>query len=199
MGTLTLLCYTGVSLFMSLLLPQMGLTKPKSAYEPKLYSLTSSDLWVASHGIFGFCMLSTTWVTSVSGTLVLFSLVGISWAVAAWIPYSLIDSELHGLQAYLSAASHVHSGNRGNVRGLVYGVHNFAICLPQILMSSAMGIVWATSATNDTSSHYDDSSVVWFLRIGGLSALAAMYIATWIQDRTEYEVEYTELIPQEER
>lgn len=114
-------------------------------------------------------MIGTFFVTSQSGNVLLFSMVGISWAITARVPYSLLGDELsRGSSRWSDDVAEA-----SDHQGLVYGLHNLAICLPQIFMMALMGLAWLFMPTND-----DVSGVVWFLRLGGLSAFAAAYAAT---------------------
>jgi solute carrier family 45 protein 1/2/4 len=65
-------------------------------------------------------------------------------------------------------------------------MHNLFISVPQIIMTSTMGIIWTFSGP-DGKTGADAINVVWFLRLGGLFALGAMYLATWIDDPVEEE------------
>lgn len=121
-------------------------------------------------------MLGTFFVTSATGTVLLFSIVGISWAVTSRMPFSLIGDELS------QAPTYWNEEDLSNCQGLIYGLHNLAICLPQMIIMSVMGTVWLLTETKD-----DYVQVVWFLRCGGIFALVATYFTTRLDERFQQE------------
>ena len=185
MGSLTLLVYSTVALCMAVLLPNLV-----SASK----SITMCHLWIASHGLFGISMLGTFLVSSSFGTVLLFGIVGFSWATSAWVPYALLGAEAsrapekyHGS---VTTADHddnevdenEHFGDQddmSNQLGLIYGIHNLSICAPQILICLGMGLVLMLSGDVSNKQSFDTA---WVLRLGGVFALVAMYIATGIQE-----------------
>ena len=66
-----------------------------------------------------------------------------------------------------------------NQSGLIYGVHNFFICLPQFLITLGMGAQWMLSAVEKGSDDEQDLDLV--LRLDGAFALMAMCISTGIR------------------
>jgi solute carrier family 45 protein 1/2/4 len=177
-GTLTLLVYTTIALFMSIALPRLtALWKKK---------VTMRHLWIASHGVFGFAMLSTFVVTSSVGTILVFGTVGFSWAVTAWIPYALLGTETAFQSAkqthipihrydYRPLSNENDKEDEQNLLqevedeednenddedddddishrlGLIYGIHNLSICVPQILITLGMGLIWIVSQSQSQS------------------------------------------------
>ncbi|KAI0159058.1 putative sucrose transport protein [Pestalotiopsis sp. NC0098] len=169
LGALTPLLYSAVSIFVTFWWSSQSSDGGASFRISDDFALTGRDIWVGSHCIFGAAMIGTFFVTSPSGNVLLFSMVGISWAVTARVPYSLLGDELsRGSSRWSDDVAEA-----SDHQGLVYGLHNLAICLPQILMMALMGLAWLSMPAND-----DVSGVVWFLRLGGLSAFAAAYTAT---------------------
>ncbi|KAL5478314.1 hypothetical protein ACEPAI_2498 [Sanghuangporus weigelae] len=53
-----------------------------------------SELWAFSHILFAFCMWATFFVSTVSGASLLVTLVGFSWAITQWAPFSLLAEEI---------------------------------------------------------------------------------------------------------
>ncbi|KAF3022068.1 hypothetical protein E8E14_013375 [Neopestalotiopsis sp. 37M] len=171
-GALAPLSYSAVSLLMAFVWTSQYSNDGSVLNFSNTLSVTDRDIWIGSHCIFGWSMLSTFFVTSAFGTVLLFSAIGISWAVTARVPYSLLGHELSRGSTYLGVE------DVSDHQGLIYGVHNLAICLPQILMMAFMGLVWLFTQTNDGT-----VGVVWFLRLGGLSAFAAAYFATRLDEK----------------
>ncbi|KAK1760006.1 major facilitator superfamily domain-containing protein [Echria macrotheca] len=171
-GALAPLSYSTVSLFTALLLPNISATDT-GGWTTILFR--PQNLWLVSNLIFGFAMLGTIFVNTATGTVLLFSVVGISWAITHRVPYSLLGDELsqespEGRTQEDLSRSH----------GLVYGVHYMAICLPQIFIMSVMSVVWMSADMTGGSA----LGVVWFLRLGGVSALLAAYCTTRLEQAT---------------
>ncbi|KAL5498014.1 hypothetical protein ACEPAH_2945 [Sanghuangporus vaninii] len=53
-----------------------------------------SELWAFSHLLFAFCMWATFFVSTVYGASLLVTLVGFSWAITQWAPFSLLAEEI---------------------------------------------------------------------------------------------------------
>lgn len=148
LGHVTPLVYSAVSFLVSLLLPRN--------YASNSF-ISKRTLWAISHAIFSLAMLGTFAVHSALGTVILFSTIGISWAISCQMPYSLIGDELVRL--------HREETQLADSQGVIHGIHNMAICLPQIVAMLAMGVMWTA---------FDSVAVAWVLRLSGLSALLAM-------------------------
>ena len=192
-GSLTLLGFSTVALFAAISLP--------SLVSARKY-FTMRHLWLASQGILGFSMLATFVFTSTMGTVFLFSIVGFSWAASVWIPYALLGAEISPCPSQrqgpgpVSVTENCHDQEKGHHShgeygddvdvssqpGLIYGMHNFSICLPQMLVTLGMGVQSMLSADNSNGYNEHDLSVVWVLRLGGCCALVATYLATGIED-----------------
>ncbi|TFK45670.1 MFS general substrate transporter [Heliocybe sulcata] len=54
-----------------------------------------STLWAASHLLFTICMAVTWFTSSVSTATVLMAVVGFSWAITQWAPFSLLGEAIH--------------------------------------------------------------------------------------------------------
>ncbi|CRG87884.1 Sucrose transport protein SUC9 [Talaromyces islandicus] len=149
-GHVTPLVYSTVSFLVSMLLPH-NYTNSR---------ISKRTLWASSHAIFSLVMLGTFAVRSALGTVILFSAVGISWAISCQMPYSLIGDELVRL--------HREEKQLADSQGVIHGIHNAAICLPQIVVMLAMGVMWMA---------FESVAVDWVLRLSGVSALLAMGFA----------------------
>jgi hypothetical protein len=146
-------------------------------------------------------MIGTVFVRSALGTVILFSLVGFTCAISSRIPYSLLGEEL--------ARSRAHDYNDDDEaedyyrtrQGLIHGIHNIAICLPQVIIMLIMGLFWVitekeTVSHNGSVENQKFPDVVWFLRLGGLFSVGAMYYTTKLHQRTQNRVgsiEYDEV------
>jgi solute carrier family 45 protein 1/2/4 len=189
-GSLTLLIYTALSLCTGIILPYLS-----SIHKP----LTMRRLWVASLGLFGLAMMGTFVVFSTTGTIVLFACVGFSWAVSAWIPYALLGAEACRIaeqrdicRSLCCDDSNTGEGNGSRDEdeildqlGLIYGLHNLSICLPQILMCVGISLALVISGAKNSRIDGQTLDPVWILRLGGVLALIAMYVATGIREPFE--------------
>lgn len=183
-GSFVLLTFSAMALFAAILLPTLV-----SIHS----SLTLRRIWIVTQAAFASSMLATFMFTSTIGTLALFSLVGFSWAASNWIPFALLGTEVstsssrRQLSDGLDDEEKYHnpttiradSGNLSIHRGLVYGLHNFFICLPQILVTLGMGVI---SIMVDSDSGEEKLELAWILRLGGIFAVVAMYLATKLDD-----------------
>ena len=123
------------------------------------------QVWIAAQGLFGVTMLSASITFSSVGAILLFSMMGFSWAASVWIPFALLGEEtssgrplteqdampLTAAQDYTSDDEEsgydekdVRGGGRqgcelSSLPGLVYGMHNVSIAFPQILVTLGMG------------------------------------------------------------
>ncbi|KAL8750570.1 MAG: hypothetical protein Q9184_006379 [Pyrenodesmia sp. 2 TL-2023] len=183
-GSFVLLTFSATSLFAAVLLPTLVSLRS---------SFTLRPIWIATQTIFASSMLATLIFTSTMGTVVLFSLVGFSWAASNWIPFALLGTELSSCSSrrqlsdgsddeekyHNPTAFHADSENLSNNPGLVYGLHNFSICLPQILVTLGMGVI---SIISDSDSGEETLELAWILRLGGIFSFVAVYLATKLHD-----------------
>lgn len=184
-GSFVLLAFSAMSLFAAILLPTLVSASS---------SFTLRRIWVATQALFASSMLATLIFTSTIGTILLFSLVGVSWAASNWIPFALLGTELSSSssrrqlsddgsddEAKYHKPTDIHSDPENILThpGLVYGLHNLFICLPQILVTLGMGIV---SVLSDSGGGEDTLKLAWILRLGGIFALVSMYLATKLDD-----------------
>ena len=138
-------------------------------------------------------------VHSSAGGIAVAGIVGVSWALTSWVPYALIALELTGLHSEarvrrvkLQAIEESPTG-QGTLEepqdqvvldkledqaGVVLGLHNVAICAPQVLSSLiSSGIFKITQKDRGIAG---DDSIAWVLRFGGVAALIAAFMTTKI-------------------
>lgn len=209
MGSLAPLFYSVVALFIAMTLPcQTSVTTVESnSSSGHWYLLNPQNLWIVSHGLFAVSMLGTFIVESAMGTVLLFSIVGFSWAITSRVPYSLLGDELSRSRIYTDDEEEDYLADR---QGLIYGIHNFAVCVPQVIIMLVMVFFWIF--TEEVHGNHGEGrdrdveeflGVVWFLRLGGLSALVAMYFAIKLRQCASdtHQIGYVDYvqIPLEER
>ncbi|KAH8811048.1 major facilitator superfamily domain-containing protein [Xylogone sp. PMI_703] len=131
-------------------------------------SLTRT-LWTYSQVFFAVCMFATVFITDALPATIMVTLVGISWAVSNWAPFSLVATEV---------ASQL-TGDNG--AGISFGLLNVAICLPQVLVVivSSIQFRFFTSSSLSTTD-YRGYGIVWLFCSGGISSLVAAYHITRI-------------------
>lgn len=86
-GSFALLCYAIVSVIAGITLPTLT--------THSIPHVTLKNVWTFSLLVFSLTMLSTHFVSSVSGATVVLALLGISWACIMWIPFALIGEYLN--------------------------------------------------------------------------------------------------------
>ncbi|EPE24423.1 MFS general substrate transporter [Glarea lozoyensis ATCC 20868] len=187
-GSLGMLIFASVSLFSSVTIPLLARPVnhaqrhnnqcPSPWHIQLLKSLFDTrigirDIWTISHIIFATCMLATLLVSSISGTCILVGIAGISWAVTIWAPFAIISIELSVIN---DADEGTDDSQSSPQVGMVIGLHNVAIAVPQIVAALVCGLVFALF--DGPGSAGGEESVGWVLRIGGISALAAAYSTT---------------------
>lgn len=184
-GSLALLISSIVSLLTAVLLPHLTHQPPSNW--TSTYRKTSGNrnwnefitpwlsmrrLWVMSSALFAMCMFCTLFVSSTAGTIIISGIVGMSWAVASWIPYTFLSLEISHCQHSSGIANGLHQRNEVHA-GFILGMHNIAICIPQILISLGSSFLWKSQ---EDFAQLDANSTGWVLRIGGVAAL----IASWL-------------------
>jgi solute carrier family 45 protein 1/2/4 len=100
------------------------------------------------------------------------SLMGFSWAVTQWIPFTLGNITILDIE---NVARHQSGGESGRV-GMVLGVHNFCIAAPQILSSLACTLVFKLVG-NETV-----GSISWIFAGCGLVSLVAAAMVLRLED-----------------
>jgi solute carrier family 45 protein 1/2/4 len=191
-GLLALSVFGFVSLAVSMILPLLV---------SRWQIMSMRRLWMMSNLLFAIFMLSMSILSSSTVALVLCSIVGFSWAVSSWIPYALLGAEAsvsphfqgYGLTGFegLDAEEKLQDeelrpgdGNLANDMGLLYGIHNLAICLPQIFLSLAMGLERMLSHEDHIQGRPGGGpgeSLIWIFRIAGAAALVSMYFIDGIR------------------
>ncbi|KAL2062559.1 hypothetical protein VTL71DRAFT_6825 [Oculimacula yallundae] len=141
---------------------------PRKDPEPPTKAML--QVWIASHIYFAIIAFLAGRVGSQIGTVFMISSLGFSWAVTLWIPFCLIGIILSREQEdYLDRAA---VGHQPPQLGLVVGLHNAAISVPQILSALICSFTFTTSG--DTA-----EGTLMVLLSGGCWALVAAFVL-WI-------------------
>ena len=150
--------------------------------------------WMFSELLFGLCMFSTFFVSSVNGTIILVGVVGVSAALSQQVvPFTLISIILSHSRQVTDPESGDSSDTETNRQyesrpGIVIGLHNVAIAVPQLLASLASSLIFHMNNGGSQGSDADDGNIAvgyatgtaWVMRTGGVAALLAAYMATRI-------------------
>jgi hypothetical protein len=146
--------------------------------------LSLCSLWVFSHVVFASCMFSTFFINTVTNATVLVGIVGISAALSQFVPFTLIGLILAEHNTADKARAEVvpaqHIIHRYETQtGIVMGLHNIAIAAPQLFSAFASSFIFwilKPSRRDGNTALGDAENTAWVLRLGGLSALVAIYM-----------------------
>ncbi|KAI8081644.1 major facilitator superfamily domain-containing protein [Halteromyces radiatus] len=195
MGSFALLCYSIVSVVAGFLIPLIS--NNLSSFE--CVSLT--NIYTTSHLISATCLLSTWFIRSVTGAVIILSIMGISWAVVLWVPFCLVgeyvsyvDDIRHGEQEQQQQEIYYGSSSSSSERlleqqdsdeefdaGLILGVHNMYIVFPQFAVAVISAFIFAASdSLDEEQNETNPSSVAMVLTFGGLMALVAAGLSRYI-------------------
>lgn len=145
-----------------------GAIRPASRWSARLEGFDVGRIWMLSLVLFAFCMFATLFVTSYSGSLAIMAIVGFSWGVTAWAPFTIISTDI----------LEERKDDMALLPGTVIGLHNVAVSVPQILAATGGSIVfWAFQRVPQGG---DGTS--WVLALAGVSALYGAYLATCLAD-----------------
>lgn len=157
--------------------------------------LTLPRAWTASHILTSVTLLSTVLAHSRIPSIILVSLLGISWAMTQWAPYALISTEIARFNSRSSISTTVDSDDqrehanaeRGSLKleaGAIMGVHNMSIAAPQIIAAvGGSALFWVLGRWGII----DGEAIGWVLRVGGLAGFAAAWLAAGIEKNQEKE------------
>lgn len=205
-GTFALLMEAVVSLSTNLLLPSIVEPTYKAndedAIAPQKLSFLQRTMkrlqipgftirraWFLSALLFFSCMVSTFFISTPRGATIMVGIVGVSWSLSLWAPYSLISAEISKRDEARRAKHRrkVRSGNENQFSddaereeedraGIILGLHNVSISGPQIPATLVSSIIF--KILQKPRNEPGDVSVVWTLRLGALAFLPAAYL-TW--------------------
>ena len=122
------------------------------------------------------------------------AIIGIPWVITSWAPYAFIATELGENQSNLVTSrdsldesirrpyDHDEGANGTGEAGVVLGLHNVFISLPQMLSSILSSAIF--KALQKPRGEPFDNSVAWVMRFGGCVALLAGFLTMPLEDRT---------------
>lgn len=128
LGTRAMLCNAVVALVTTFVMPlfvlrdedrRRGLLAPAKGWSNRR-KMHLATLWAASHLLFALCMAATLFTSSVFEATLLMAVVGFSWAITQWAPFSLLGEAIHsGSPPAGEDAASIHlsdTRSRANVR-----------------------------------------------------------------------------------
>ena len=133
-------------------------------------------------------MLSTLFVTTITGATVLTAVAGISAALAQFVPFTLISAALSRQREKRASALNGHKNLLEPYvmePGIVMGLHNMAIAAPQLVAACVSSVIfWASDGRRG-----DGVGTARALAAGGLSALVALWFtANLREDKRELNI-----------
>ncbi|KAK9462089.1 major facilitator superfamily domain-containing protein [Lipomyces oligophaga] len=179
----SLLAYSIMSFFANIFLPLIVApsysdpTSSKSSWF-RIRWLTLPRSWMLSHLVFAVAMFSTFFIRTGAQAIVMITLLGIPWAHALWAPFALIAEDISRLKSQLHRPEILEKYE--HEAGIIMGVHNVFVSLPQVISSLGSSILFkllAKPGRGDAGDH----SIVWVFRLSGFGALVAAYLATKIK------------------
>ena len=136
--------------------------------------------WKYSHVYFALLMFSTSLVQSEAAATAVVTFAGLSWALTLFAPFAIISTELaaqHDLERHeLSNLDDLGLAGKSHIGG-VFGLHNMAISLPQILAALLCSAIYTAARSFDWV-----DGTGWVLRAGGVSALGAAWLCRRLND-----------------
>lgn len=150
------------------------------------HGLTLAEIWFLSQVMFVFTIMFFTCPVfgskSITGAIVLVSVLGILWSVTMWVPYALLGILVISNKSTTIGLQRATIDLRSET-GTVTGLHNWAIVLPQLVTSMLSSLVFLLpSLLFDPSTAESLDSTGLLLRVGSLCTLyAATCTFRWIR------------------
>ena len=148
-------------------------SKPTFTEKPR-NRISMAASWALAHTLLGLVMFCSVFIRNWIGTLVLVSLAGVAWAIALWVPFAIIGSEIAG--------RHEHIGDllagdldpmRQDQAGTIIGLHNSVISATQLIAVTMSSVVfWQAERLGI------EDGTGWVLGACGCAALIAAVLAS---------------------
>ncbi|CAG8448017.1 11914_t:CDS:2 [Cetraspora pellucida] len=208
-GSFALLMYSWISFLAGSIIPQLTPTSPSSKNPFTIY-----NIYTISHILFALIAWSTLFVNNVEQSIFLIGSFGIPWAISMWIPFALVgeyvrqedeiqiqeNTEVRPLtnndieqEASLSleltptsssAATTLHSEDEKFASGMILGVHNLYIVLPQLVVSLTSSVI--IKLINDISGADNNDAFGWVFRFGGTMSIIAAILSRYLDKLNVY-------------
>ncbi|KAJ2991434.1 hypothetical protein HDV02_003777 [Globomyces sp. JEL0801] len=157
MGSFGLLLFAIISFIFGIIIPRIQ-TQLQMALK---------HVWCAGLLFSAFLLMCTLFVGGTGVVVSVVGLMGISWAIALWVPFTLIGKQLSTPQEYTTIEDpNAHHATLNS--GIILGIHNMYICLPQFISTLINMVIFSIVSVD---------AFGWVIRISGISSiLAALYI-----------------------
>jgi solute carrier family 45 protein 1/2/4 len=170
LGSMALSIFAIISLLAGFVIPLVYPLMKRFLYQ--------CHIWALSLLFFGILFLSTIMFSSVEYKIAVICCIGISWSVTLWVPFSLIGEYLNSTPGgtYEVLNNDEIEDNVSNKQlnaGVILGIHNMYICIPQFLSTFISMIVFSV---------IEKDSFGWAIRMGSISMIIAGYLAWNITD-----------------
>ncbi|CAG8750037.1 32699_t:CDS:2, partial [Racocetra persica] len=201
-GSFALLMYSWISFLAGSIIPHFTPTSPSSKNPFTIY-----NIYTISHILFALIAWSTSFVNNVEQSILLIGSFGIPWAISMWIPFALVgeyvgqedereiqentdvrpltnnDEEEACMSLDLtptssSAATTLHNEEEKFAAGMILGVHNLYIVLPQLVVSLTSSVI--IKLVNDISGVDNNDAFGWVFRFGGAMAIIAAILSRYL-------------------
>ena len=194
-GSFALLCYSICSVIAGVVIPAAAARFEKARFF-RLDTIYTTSLLISAAAL-----LSAWFIRSVSAATIILTVMGIPWAIVLWIPFSLVgeyvsfeDERRQKLLLNETVNTPSSSSSSESPRqleedqqkqkeefdaGMILGVHNIYIVLPQFVTSAIAGFIFA--AADATTPNSDEvSGVASVLAFCGLMSLVAAGFSRFI-------------------
>jgi solute carrier family 45 protein 1/2/4 len=177
-GSFALLCYSVISVIAGVVFPIL------SANYKKFKLLSILNIYTLSHLTVAAVLISSWFVTNVTGATVVLAVMGIPWAIVMWIPFSLVgeyvsyeDEQRQIMNQGQGSTSDSVIENESSIleeefdAGMILGVHNMYVVFPQFAIAIISSFLFA--AAEAVKDKHQLSTVTPVLIFGGFMALIA--------------------------
>lgn len=193
-GNFALLIYAIISLATNMILPFFVASSNNSSRNClAIPEFTLRRAWLISHLIFSACMFSAVIVRRLSAATTLIGILGISWAVSLWVPFAIISEEVSRRDSIRRALNRgacdldsgsCHASKDDDQAGVILGIHNMAIAIPQIISTVESSIIF--KFLQKPRGTPGDRSFGVVLAVGGLSTLIAAWLVSRMEDKIDF-------------
>ncbi|KAG4433715.1 hypothetical protein IFR05_010796 [Cadophora sp. M221] len=175
-GSFAVFLFALVALITSILLPLfisrthtlVGKWKQEST---TILGMTLGKVWGLSHVLLAGCMFLTVFSWTVPFATGLIGVAGMSWAVASWIPFSIISFEVSRETELRSLDEELKPDEKSDHTATILGLQNMAISVPQIFSALVCAVMFKFFEIVDVR-----DGAAWVLRFSGVAACFAAYL-----------------------
>ncbi|CAM0141501.1 unnamed protein product [Umbelopsis sp. WA50703] len=200
-GSFAMLCYAIVSVMTGVLLPML-VSRDRN---DKISTFSLTNIYTMGHIVASGALLSSFYVSSVTGATIVLTVMGIPWAIVLWIPFTLVGEFVSAEDERKQNALASNNRNYGTLSGpsspsttpkeiegrddqeefdagLILGVHNMYIVFPQFAVAIIAALIFSLigSATPEEPSQSGKSGITFVLAFGGCMSMIAAVVSRYI-------------------